>query len=144
MKKSAILLSLLLIIGLLVGCTKEMQEKEEKKQMDRATNQIKTRTPTEAEMGVPVYPNAFIEMDDETTCSDEMYSEDDFEAVVAWYREKLSGMPGFRDTTMASDEGDRKLFTMDSPEGRRAVSISRDGGRTLIRVATATPQPTSK
>lgn len=109
---------------------------------------IKNKTPTEAELGVPIYPNAKAveEGSLSTTEGQSTYSavapfvtDDSVATVVAWYKEKLSGKPGLRD--MTTSEGG--MFAFQSGNEIKMVSIGlgrsgQDKGKTTIAIMSGT------
>jgi hypothetical protein len=92
-----------------------------------------TVVPTEAELGVPVYPGARMDENSALTTTDasgkkeviaaQMWTGDGTDAVITWYKNKLSGKPEFKEmpvveagknsTILAWKEGDKyKMITI--------------------------------
>lgn len=112
-----------------------------------------TKKVTEAEIGVPIYPNA--KMDEnaslsaqtknekgETTWSTAvLYTQDPVADVVTWYRDKLSGKEGFRDMSLTQGGEVMGLFMVQSGDAIKTVSIGKNTvdhpGTTTIAIATA-------
>jgi len=88
--------------------------------------------PTEQQIGLPIYPNAKLYRDkkgleegsdDKRAHYKEVWLETDdkFENVVAWYKEKLSGMKGFRDISKSPEHV--QLMIKESDKSGRFVTI---------------------
>jgi hypothetical protein len=92
-----------------------------------------TVVPTEAELGVPVYPSAKMDANSAISTTDasgkktviaaQMWTDDPTDPVISWYRERLSGKPEFKEmpvveagknsTIIAWKEGDKyKMITI--------------------------------
>lgn len=112
-----------------------------------------TVVPTEAELGIPVYPGAKMDENSALTTTDasgrkeviavQMWTTDGTDAVIAWYRNRLSGKPEFKDmpvveagknsTILAWKEGDKyKMITI----GPGTVDHK---GQTVIGLGAGTP-----
>jgi hypothetical protein len=111
---------------------------------------IETKTPTEAELGVPIYPGAkaIQEGSISTTEGQSSYSalapfvtDDSVSKVVAWYKEKLQGKAGFTD--MSTPEGG--LFSFQSGNETKIVTIGPGTvelkGKTAIAIMTGSTPP---
>lgn len=157
MKKLLALTALLLALALITGCgskvtvtDKEIDVKVKTPEGD-VESKVSDDVPTEAELGLPVYPDA--EIDEETSGSVEttteegtatfkgvsLITDDDFDAVVAWYREKLSGMAGFFDMTMGQADSGTAVFSVGTDKTYKVVTIEKSAsGNTKINVASST------
>ena len=114
----------------------------------KTVTEVSDKVPTEEELGVPVYPNAKVDKDSSgsiTTTTEEgtstfvgasLVTDDSFSEVVAWYKEKLSGKPGFVDLSMGSTE--TALFSVGTEEEGRIVAIeTNEDGKTQISIASS-------
>lgn len=157
MKKLVVPVFLLLAVALLMGCGTKVTvtDKETKIEVDtpegKVESEVSDRIPTEEELGLPIYPDA--ELDKESsgtvdTTTEEgtasfkgvnLITDDPFSEVVAWYREKLSGMPGFLDMTLGQDSGENALFSVGTEGEAKIVGVEKaPNGKTKISVASAT------
>lgn len=101
---------------------------------------------SEEDIGVPIYPDAQMDEDTagsvssknaegETTWSVAvMWTEDSVEDVVAWYRDKLSGKPGFTDMSAAS--GGEAMGMMMFQAGDNTLKTVTIGKNTVDRPGT--------
>jgi len=128
MKKAfMILLASLLLLGAigLVGCggAKVKVDTEEGSvdvQTSEGSVKLNTKTPTEAELGVPIYPNAkavenasgSVTEGDKTYTAVQLVTDDPVATVLEWYKGKLSGKPGYID--MSTPEGGILSFQADN------------------------------
>ena len=109
---------------------------------------IENKTPTEAELGVPIYPNAKAVQSGSisTTEGQSTYSaavplitDDSVSEVVAWYKEKLAGKPGLRD--MTTSEGGMIAFQSGNDIKMVNIGINPSGefkGKTVIAIMSGT------
>jgi hypothetical protein len=118
-----------------------------------ASTATRTVVPTEAELGVPVYPGAQMDENSALTTTDasgkkeviaaQMWTTDGTDPVIAWYKDKLSGKPEFKEmpvveagknsTILAWKEGDKyKMITI----GPGTVDHK---GQTVIGLGAGTP-----
>ncbi|MBU1669531.1 MAG: hypothetical protein KKF41_15535 [Actinobacteria bacterium] len=109
------------------------------------TTEVADELPTEEDLGVPIYPDSTYDKESSgsiSTTTEEgtskivsatLMTDDSVNKVVAWYKDKLSGMPGFSDVT-ASSEG--ALFMVGDEAEGRIVAIDRNAqGKTEISIA---------
>ena len=118
-----------------------------------ASTSTGTVVPTEAELGIPVYPGARMEAGTALTTTDasgkkqviavQMWTDDGADAVIAWYKDKLSSKPEFKEmpvveagknsAILAWKEGDKyKMITI----GPGAVDHK---GQTVIGLGAGAP-----
>lgn len=78
------------------------------------------KMPTEAELGVPIYPNAKMDENSQLAFQDTkvavMWTEDASDKVIAWYRDKLRGKPGYNAIDTSQIGQNATLFTFTSPD----------------------------
>ena len=130
----------------LCGCGNKITTETDK---GTQTSEESEELPTEEELGVPLYPGAKVYPESSgkittTTQGDtkefigvNLVTNDAYPEVVAWYREKLSGMPGFVDMT-ASSGSENTLFSVGSGQDGRIVGIDKDAsGNTKISIASS-------
>lgn len=113
---------------------------------------ITTTTPTEAQVGVPVYPGAKSEGGISLNSPDQtqgiaavtLYSNDPPEKVVAWYRQQLSGKPEYSELLGASNQL-MATFRPDSTTTKMVtVGPNTSGdGKGLTKIAITTSKDTS-
>ena len=104
------------------------------------------------DLGVPIYPGAEVEegtagkvetSDEEGTESMAgavLRTNDSVDDVIAWYRDKLSGMPGFQDTSMEMEGEKLGMFSVQKGDETVTVMIaaSDEGNYTEIVISVAT------
>ena len=144
---------MVVVIGWLAGCggTKvKVDTKNGKLEVSspKGSLKIENKTPTEAELGVPIYPNAKAveEGSLSTTEGQSTYSalapfvtDDSVATVVAWYKEKLSGKPGLRD--MTTSEGGMFAFQSGNEIKMVRIGLGPSGqykGKTTIAIMSGT------
>jgi hypothetical protein len=163
MKRALVLMLLgILVLGAvaLVGCGSKVTVKTENGKVTTTekngevkvesekgdTTVTTTKKVTESEIGVPIYPNA--KMDEnaagsvstknekgETTWSAAvMWTEDPVADVVSWYRDKLSGKPGFTD--MSTTSGGEALGLMMFQAGDNTLKTVTIGKNTVDHAGT--------
>lgn len=108
--------------------------------------EIDRKAPSEADLGVPVYPGAesvrnssgSYSEDNESITVSQFVTSDPVSAVLAWYREKLNGKPQFMD--MSAPEGG--LMTFQDGEQVKMVTIGPGSadqkGKTVIVIGSGT------
>jgi hypothetical protein len=68
---------------------------------EEGETKLSTRMPTEDELGVPIYPDARMDENAQLAFKDTkvavMWTEDVPDKVIAWYKDKLSGKPGYQE-----------------------------------------------
>jgi hypothetical protein len=156
MKRALLLLLsgfLVLTTMWLVGCGGGKAKVETEKgdvevSSPKGSIKIESKVPTEAELGVPIYPNAEAVRGGSitTTEGEETYSaavplvtDDSVEKVIAWYRDELAGKPGLQDLT--TPEGG--MFAFQSGDEIKMISIgpgtsAENKGKTTINVMSGT------
>ena len=107
---------------------------------------LSTKTPTEAELGAPVYPGAkavaaSVSVKDPSgnVSATVLYSSDPPAKVVAWYKDKLSSKPDYQVLTSTEEDA---LITFKEADGTvKMVTIGRStgdkSGQTTIAIATS-------
>ncbi|HEY5526209.1 MAG TPA: hypothetical protein VIK02_01345 [Candidatus Anoxymicrobiaceae bacterium] len=107
---------------------------------------LSTKTPTEAELGVPIYPgskavSSSVSLKDPSgnVSATVLYSNDPPAKVVAWYKDKLSSKPEFQVLTSTDEEA---LMTFKEADGSvKMVTIGRDtidkNGQTTIAIGSS-------
>ncbi len=124
---------------------------EVKVETDEGEASVSTKVPTEDEIGIPIYPGAQMYEDSagSVTTTDEkgkttytaavLYTDDPVAKVVEWYKDKLTGKPGFVDMSTTQAGEDVGLFMFQSGETLKTVTIAEDTdihpGKTAIAVA---------
>jgi len=155
LKGSVLLVFLITVI--VAGCGTEGSVSDKEVDIKASTpegnveSKIKQEVPTEEELGLPIYPNAEVDKDASGTIENTtkegtskyeglvLITGDDYNTVVNWYRERLSGMPGFFDMTMGQSDSGTALFSVGTDKEARVVTITEGtDGKTQITVASAT------
>ncbi len=152
MKKAIVaILAVFLVLGAaaLVGCgSKNVSVKTDNGSLDIKTNkgsvELNTKTPTEAQLGIPIYPgakatansSASYSQGGQSTSVAQFVTTDSVEKVVAWYKGQLSGKPEYRDMTTAQGG----LITFQSGSDIKMVTIGpgvvENKGKTLVVLGT--------
>ncbi|HEY5532094.1 MAG TPA: hypothetical protein VIK22_08845 [Candidatus Anoxymicrobiaceae bacterium] len=152
MKKAIVaILAVFLVLGAaaLVGCgSTNVSVKTDNGSLDIKTNkgsvELNTKTPTEAQLGIPIYPgakatansSASYSQGGQSTSVAQFVTTDSVEKVVAWYKGQLSGKPEYRDMTTAQGG----LITFKSGNDIKMVTIGpgvvENKGKTLIVLGT--------
>lgn len=107
-------------------------------------------TASEKALGVPVPADATLVKGtavkvegpgDEKWLGATFFTEDEVDAVINYYKSKLSGMPGFSDTSTNISDSMAGLFSVRTEESVKSVivrkSASGERGKTTIQIATA-------
>lgn len=108
--------------------------------------EIETKAPTEAELGAPIYPGAkavenasgTVTQGDTSYSASEFVTDDSVSDVLAWYRDELSGKPGFMD--MSAPEGGLLAF-QDGDEFKMvtiSTGVMSQEGKTVIVIGSGT------
>ena len=162
MKKATVVLLVLIMafaVALAAGCgskvtvqteegkvTTTEKNGEVKVESEKGETTITKTEVTEADIGVPIYPNAQMEKDaagsvstkneqgDATWSAAVMWTEDSVADVVAWYRDKLSGKPGFTD--MSTTSGGEALGMMMFQAGDNTLKTVTIGKNTVDQPGT--------
>ena len=113
---------------------------------DKGELSVSTELPTEAELGVPVYPNAKMDENARLSWQDTrvavLWTTDSPSKVIEWYKKELSSKPGYRE--MMSTENEALLATQSGNEvkmvtiGKNTVDHS---GTTSIGIAATSGAP---
>ncbi len=113
---------------------------------DKGKVEVEKKAPTEAELGVPIYPGAepvenasgSVTEGDKTYSANQLVTVAPVSDVLAWYRGKLSGKPSFMD--MTGPEGG--LMTFQDGAEVKMVTIGPGAvdqrGKTVIVIASGT------
>ncbi|MBU1669968.1 MAG: zinc ribbon domain-containing protein [Actinobacteria bacterium] len=130
--KSGVGIALIVVIGVAVlgGITTGILFAVKGGTDDTQTKSSK-EMPTEEQIGLPIYPNAKVSLgyeegsdnDSEHYKSVGLETDDDVDKVLAWYKDKLSGIKGFNDL---SEEAEGFLFIDDGGKKSRNVLITKD------------------
>ena len=99
-----------------------------------------TGTITEKEIGIPIYPGAKMdenaagtvksknEKGEEVWSAAVLWTDDPVSEVVAWYRDKLKGKPGFTDLTqglsMSATEQQMGMFAFQEGDAFKMVTVA--------------------
>lgn len=106
---------------------------------------LQNKAPTEAQLGVPIYPNAkFVDnssgsmtQGQETISAAAFTSDDSIDKVVSWYKSKLSGKPQFTD--LSTPEGGMLSFQSGSEIKSVLIAPSTESkGKTGIVITSGT------
>ena len=154
MKKAlVVMLATLLVAGAagLVGCGKTSVKVDTKKgelevETEKGGVKVETGVPSEAELGVPVYPGAegvknaaaSVTESDKTYSAAQFVTEDPVSKVLDWYKNELKGEPGFID--MSTVEGGVLSFQAGS-EIKSVIIGPGQGdqkGKTVIAITSGT------
>ncbi|MBU1670014.1 MAG: hypothetical protein KKF41_12280 [Actinobacteria bacterium] len=102
---------------------------------------VSSDMPTEAELGVPIYPGA--EMEENAAFSTDtasvvvLLTGAPADEVVAWYKDQLSDQPGYQ---LVGETADTAVLTVQSGDTLKMVTIGKGTGdnsnRTTIGIAT--------
>ena len=154
MKKAlVVMLATLLVAGAagLVGCGKTSVKVDTKKgelevETEKGGVKVETGVPSEAELGVPVYPGAegvknaagSVTEGDKTYSAAQFVTEDPVSKVLDWYRNELKGEPGFID--MSTVEGGVLSFQAGSEVKTVIIGPGQvdQKGKTVINVTSGT------
>lgn len=137
-KAMTVILAALLVVGiisitLLTGCGGEESQTD-----------VSTRDITEGDIGVPFYPGAKVGDDTINSLAESkgdvslvaIYTDDDVDKVISWYRDQLSGKDDFVDSSMMIDGDKMGLFFYDDAGMENAITIMKadpgDPGKTVI------------
>lgn len=154
MKKAIVaMLAVFLVLGAaaLVGCgSKSISVNTDKGSLnintDKGSVQLNTKTPTEAQLGMPIYPGAKASANSSASYSQggqatsvaQFVTTDSVEKVVAWYKEQLSGKPEYRDMTTVQGG----IITFRSGNDIKMATIGpgvvENKGKTVIVLGTGT------
>lgn len=154
MKKAlVVMLAALLVAGAvgLVGCGKTSVKVDTKKgelevETDKGGVKVETGVPSEAELGVPIYPGAegvknaagSVTEGDKTYSAAQFLTEDAVSKVLDWYKNELKGEPGFID--MSTAEGGILSFQAGSEIKTVTIGPGQvdQKGKTVIIVSSGT------
>ncbi|PKQ27542.1 MAG: hypothetical protein CVT63_07425 [Candidatus Anoxymicrobium japonicum] len=118
--------------GVKVGNT-EVETKGGKTTVKSGDTTITTKTPTEAELGVPIYPNA--KMDENASVSvanskgdkeyavASLWTEDSVDKVSTWYKQKLASKPEYREMPIAEGGTQEMLFTWEEGDKYKTLMV---------------------
>ncbi|MHB8894660.1 MAG: hypothetical protein ACYC99_05710 [Candidatus Geothermincolia bacterium] len=147
-----ILLASLLLTGLvgfaLAGCDTttvklgdtEVQTKDGKTTVKTGEGEttVTTRTPTEAEAGVPIYPNAKMDENAALTTKNaagqeefiaaSLWTDDSTDKVIAWYKEKLAGKPELTEMPVTEGGVNEMIFGWRDGDKYKMVTVGADKG----------------
>ena len=107
---------------------------------------VSSKLPTEAELGVPIYPN--VKMDENAygdwanTKVAVLWTTDSPDKVIAWYKGKLSTKPGYRELMSTSDQA---MLVTQAGDQFKMVTIGKNTvdhpGATSINISASTTSP---
>jgi len=114
--------------------------------------EIETGDVSEEEIGVPIYPGAKLEKNASGTVTDSsgkysaavMYTDDDYDKVVAWYESELKGKPMYNKISQGGANESGTLFMYQDGDEYKTVTIGTDStkkGKTVIAVASGSGMP---
>jgi hypothetical protein len=99
---------------------------------DKGSLSIDTNAPTEEEIGIPVYPGATSEGSIDLSESGEsaaaavLWSDDDANKVIAWYKEELSGKSEYNEIQMSEEGNPALMITYRDGSSIKMVTIGVD------------------
>ncbi len=99
---------------------------------EKGSLSIDTETPTEEEIGIPVYPGSTSEgrinlsESGGTTSAAVLWSDDGADEVIAWYKEELSGKPEYNEISMSEGENPAVMITYRDGSTIKMVTIGVD------------------
>lgn len=150
-----VMLVAMLVVGLaaLGGCGCNETNKTGEIETNEGTTTV-TGTITEKEIGIPIYPGAKMdenaagtvrsknEKGEEVWSAAVLWTNDSVSEVIAWYRDKLKGKPGFTDLTqglsVSATELQMGMFAFQEGDAFKMVTIARGTadhpGRTEIAI----------
>jgi len=113
----------------------------------------KTVVPTEAELGVPVYPGAKMDENSALTTTDssgnkvviaaQMWTDDATDKVIAWYNDALSSKPEFKAMPVVEAGKNSTIITWKEGDKFKMVTIGPGTvdhvGQTVIGLGAGTP-----
>ena len=91
--------------------------------------QKKSITVTDAEFGAPVYPGARMDENAGFKNSEgvyevaELWTNDSTDKVIAWYKEKLAGMPGYHEQALTEGGINEMIFDFSSAGHTRRLEV---------------------
>jgi hypothetical protein len=158
----ALLVGGLAIVGL-AGCgttavkvgNSEVQTKNGQTTIKTPTGEttVSSRIPTEAELGVPVYPNA--KMDENASMAitnskgqkeytvAKLWTDDSTDTVIAWYKGQLSGRPEYKEMPLTEGGVNEMIFAWKEGDKYKMVTVGPGKvdhpGKTIIAVGAGTP-----
>lgn len=155
MKRALVItLAIALAVGVtaLAGCGAEVKVNTDNGEVevntDKGSLSIDTRTPTEAELGVPVYPGATSEGQINlsegggTQSAAVLWSDDDVNKVIAWYKDELAGKPELNEINMSEGGQQAVMITWRDGSAIKMVTIGVDQydkkGKTKIGIGGGT------
>lgn len=139
-----VMLVAMLVVGLaaLVGCGSKKTTTVTKTgeiETNEGTTTV-TGTITEKEIGIPIYPGAKMdknaagtvksknEKGEEVWSAAVLWTDDPVSEVVAWYRDKLKGKPGFTDLTqglsVSATEQQMGMFAFQEGDAFKMVTVA--------------------
>jgi hypothetical protein len=143
MKKTIVLaLAVLLAAGLvamaLAGCGTTTTTKSSSPAQTGSSDTKTVRTPTEAELGVPVYPNAKMDENSMLTSTDaqgrktviaaSLWTPDKTDEVIAWYKGQLAGKPELHETPVVEGGVNEMVFAWKDGDKYKMVTVGADKG----------------
>lgn len=113
---------------------------------EEGETKLSTRMPTEAELGVPIYPDARMDENAQLTFQNTkvaaMWTEDAPDKVIAWYKDKLAGKPGYQELINTPTEA---MLVTQAGDEIKMVTIGRNTidhpGTTAINIGASTVTP---
>ena len=149
-----ITLAFVLVAGLIValgcGCDGDAPDagaaekgEEVKIQTEKGQDTVMRGEVTEEETGVPIFPGAeTVEEESSTTRNEEgdvtwsgavMLTDTPFTKVAEWYREMLSGRPGFEDMSSSMEDEQIAIFVFGAGDETKMVTICTGGTEYLAK-----------
>jgi hypothetical protein len=96
------------------------------------------RTPTEAELGVPVYPNAKMDENAMLTSTDaqgkksviaaSLWTPDSTDKVIAWYKDQLAGKSELKEMPVVEGGKNEMVFAWKEGDKYKMVTVGADKG----------------
>jgi hypothetical protein len=119
------------------------RERDEVKIQTEEGEDTVSRGVTEEEIGVPIFPGAkMVEEEASTTRNEEgdvtwsgvvMLTDTPFAQVSEWYRDRLSGRPGFEDMTSSLEDEQMAIFVFETGDDVKMVTICAGGTEYLAK-----------
>jgi hypothetical protein len=85
------------------------------------------KTPTEAELGVPIYPNARMDENSALISSQavaaRLWTDDSTDKVIAWYKEQLSGKPEYKEMPIVEGGVNEMVFGWKDGDKYKSVTV---------------------